>query len=126
MPTYNRTRMCRECPFRANAPRGWLGPLTIDEIEDACYGPLVPGTGLRIGDVGDLICHVDVGKRLAAGEDDDEIEEAGQQCVGMMRYVNNCLKRAHRPEVAEFQDRLKAVEDQPVIEARKFREHHTR
>lgn len=116
--------MCHECPFRAAAPPGWLGPLTIDDLEDACHGPKIPGTEYRSGDVGTLICHVDVSQRMARDQDEDEIELMGQQCVGMIRYVNGCLKRAHDPEVATFQDRLEEIEDKPVIAPRQLRAHH--
>ena len=70
------------------------------------------------------MCHIDIGRRLAAGEDEEQIEEEGQQCVGMMRYLNGMCKLAHRPEVAEFQKLLRTIDDQPVIAPRKFREHH--
>lgn len=124
MPTYERTRMCNECPFRACSPRGWLGPLTIEDLEDAVHGPRLPGTTCHVGDLGELICHKDVSKRMAAGEDEDEIAVDGQQCVGMIRYANSVCKLSHNAEVADYQRKLRSIEDQPVIAPFKLREHH--
>jgi hypothetical protein len=120
MPTYKRKTMCDECPFRANAMRGWLGPLTVDDLEKTVHGP-IPG----IGDLGDMICHPEI-KRLAdRGLDQDEILEQGQMCVGMIRYANSVCKSARRPEMQAFQEAVSKVPDQPLIPPFKLREHHT-
>jgi hypothetical protein len=124
MPSFDRTTMCNECPFRADSPRGWLGPLTVDDLEEAALGASAPGIG-RIGDVGTLICHKDIAALEQQGLSEDAIQAAGQQCVGMIRYANACFKLAHDPVVAAYQKKLKSIEDEPVIPARQLREHHT-
>jgi hypothetical protein len=32
MATFERKVMCNECPFHANALKGWLGPHSVDDI----------------------------------------------------------------------------------------------
>jgi hypothetical protein len=125
MPTYKRTKMCSECPFRANAPRGWLGPLAVDDLEDAVHGPRIAGTNLHYGDIGVLICHKEIDKLKRRGRNPSQIAAEGQQCVGMLRYANACLKDSRVREVSDFQTKLLDVPDQPVIPAGKLREHHT-
>lgn len=112
MPIFKRTKMCAECPFRKKAPPGWLGPWTVDEIEEF----------LRFD--GDFICHVEVKKLQSKGMTPPEIEINGQHCVGMLRYMNGSCKRSRGPEKYQAQKKLEKIEDQPVIEPWKFREHH--
>lgn len=128
MPTYERMKMCSECPFRANAAPGWLGPLTIDDLEKAVHGPEVittnDGMKIHLGDVGDMICHKSVAAMKRKKVPEKQMLRRGQQCVGMIRYANAVMKRAHRPEVREFQAAVEHVPDKPVIEAFKLREYH--
>lgn len=124
MPVYERLKMCKECPFRANAPPGWLGPLTVDDLLQTVHGPYIPGTKVHVGDIGHMICHVDIARLAAKGLDDDQILEQGQQCVGAIRYANSACKDARDPEVLDFQERVAATPDQPVIPARMLREYH--
>jgi hypothetical protein len=109
-----RKKMCNECPFRANSPKGWLGSLTTDEVEH-----------MVLTDE-DLLCHKDINQRTKRGESSEEINEKGQMCVGMLRYTNSLMKLSRDPEKAGWQKELREIEDQPVIPARQFTNHHTR
>lgn len=125
MPTYKRKTMCHECPFRACAPRGWLGPMTVDDLESTIHGPEM-APGVHVGDLGVMICHVSIDELRRQGVTDDaETEEKGQYCVGAARYANSVLKSAHNHELHAFQQALKSVPDQPLITPFKLREYHT-
>lgn len=113
MPVLKRKKMCNECPFRACSRRGWLGPLTIDEVEN------------MVDTDGDLICHKDINKRMENGQTQEKVIEKGQHCVGILRYTNSMMKLSRDHEKAGWQKELKAIPDQSVIPARQFRDHHT-
>jgi hypothetical protein len=129
MPVYERTKMCAECPFRAKAIKGWLGPLTIDDLEQSVHGVKIGGA--FVGDLGEIVCHMEIDRMQdemnEQGEpiDDDRIAEEGQQCVGMIRYANSLCKRSRVREVRDFQATVKATPDEPTIPPFKLREHHT-
>lgn len=129
MPTYERKTMCAECPFRKASIRGWLGPLTVDDLEQSVHGVNMGGT--FVGDLGEMICHMDIQRMRDDAEswgeeiDDDVIAEEGQQCVGMIRYANSSCKRSKVRHVPDFQTAVKAVPDQDIIAPWKLREHHT-
>lgn len=112
MASFNRTKMCAECPFRKKAPAGWLGPWTIAEMEEFYQFD------------GDFICHVEVKQLQDNGLSEEEIDEQGEHCVGMLRYMNGSCKRSRDPEKFAAQKGLEKIKDQPVIEPWKFRQHH--
>jgi hypothetical protein len=117
MPIYKRTKMCGECPFRAKAIRGWLGPWTPEQLE-----------AIRRMDE-NFICHREVTKLKRCGHSggmtDEEVNENGQHCVGMLRYMNGMFQRSRNDEKRAAQQRLKEVADQPVLAANTFVEYHT-
>jgi hypothetical protein len=125
MPVFKRKKMCDECPFRADAVRGWLGPLTVDDLMKFVHGPteIVPGS--YVGDVGELICHKDIARLQDAGAEGEEISERGNMCVGMIRYTNSVMKEARDPDVRAFQHACKKVKDDPVIPQFRLKEYHT-
>lgn len=113
MPVYNQKKMCPECPFRKKAPKGWLGPWTIEDFKQFIHRE------------GTFVCHVDVARLIDEGvTEDEEIDEAGEHCVGMLRYMNAVCKRSRDPEKAAAQDRVEEIEDQPIIPPFKFEEYH--
>ena len=128
MPTYKRKVMCSECPFRANAIAGWLGPWTVDDLEKAVHGPemLVTNDGMRVflGDIGDMICHKSMDAMAAKGVPTKSMLRRGQQCVGMIRYTNAVCKNAYRPEVQQFQAEVAETPDKPIIPAFELRKYH--
>ena len=124
MPTFKRKKMCAECPFRLGAARGYLGPLTVEDLLKTVHGPEKIGTGY-VGDVGELICHMDIATLKDSGSTDREIHKQGQMCVGMVRYTNSVFKRARDEEFGKFQDELRKVPDDPVIPAGKLECYHT-
>lgn len=113
MTQYTQTRMCSECPFRANAIPGWLGPHTVEHFHQ-----MIHTTETH------FICHVDVDRMVREGFTEKEQEEHGQHCVGMLRYMNTVIRYSRDPERAQRQDELKAFEDQPLIPPFKFAEYH--
>lgn len=120
MPVYKRKKMCSECPFAANALRGYLGPMTVDDLEKSVHGP-IPG----IGDLGDMICHISIDQLRKKGiKTDEQTLAKGQQCVGMIRYANSVHKQARREEVLKFQKAVKETKDRPTIPPFKLREYH--
>ena len=118
MPTYERKKMCKECPFAQDSIKGWLGPWSIEDFENF----------VRFD--GTFICHMDVA-RLQGGDDseecldDEEIEEQGHHCVGMLRYMSGMCKLSRDLQKAQFQNEIKTVKDRPVLKPNTFREHHT-
>ena len=114
MPTFERKTMCDECPFRKKSLPGWLGPHSIDDIEKVVQSDEP------------FICHKSIAEMIESGipEGDPQLEEEGEHCVGMLRYRNAMCKRSRDPETAQAQTEIRSVDDVPVIEARKFREHH--
>lgn len=114
MPIYERCQMCAECPFRANAPSGWLGPWSIGDVEEMLQGDST------------FICHTEVAEMKGDNEDieDDIIAEEGQHCVGFLRYMSSLCKLSRDPDKAAAQRELKTVPDLAVIPAWQFRKHH--
>lgn len=113
MPVYERCRMCPECPFRKISPRGWLGPWTVEDMEQIVHFEQ------------HLICHLDVTTQQNAGLTDEQITLSGQHCVGALRYMSSVGKLSREPEKAQAQKKLKQVPDQSTIEPFKLREHHS-
>ncbi len=114
MPSYRRTTMCSECPFRAIAAPGWLGPWTPEEVEAMVRGDQ------------NFICHPEITALKSKGLSEIRVEAKGQHCVGFLRYMSSLCQRSRDPEKAEFQDKLKKIKDVPLIPARTFVEHHRR
>ena len=105
--------MCAECPFRANAVRGWLGPSTPEQVNNAARGEEP------------YICHMDIARLDEEGLGPEEVEEQGQYCVGMSRYRNSICKSSRDPEQFQFQQELKKVPDKPLIPPNRFLEYHS-
>lgn len=114
MPTYKRRKMCGECPFRKASPKGWLGPWTPDELNEAARSDET------------VICHEDVNKLTRQGLTEAEIEDHGQYCVGILRYRNTLCKLNRDPKVSAAQKDLRSIDDVEVIPANQFLNHHTR
>ena len=112
MPRYDQSRMCSECPFRAKAPPGWLGPWAPEEIEAVARRDEA------------FICHIDIARIEAEGEPGEVAGEHGQHCVGMLRYMNAMHKLSRDPTKARRQLELKQIQDQDVIPAGQFRAYH--
>lgn len=112
MPEYNKTKMCAECPFRANALRGWLGPWTVQDFEDFIHKE------------GVFICHVDLKQKLDQGMTNEEVMEEGEHCVGMLRYMNSVCKLSRDKDKAAAQHRVAEIKDKPLISPFQFRAYH--
>jgi len=114
MPKYSKRVMCSECPFRANALKGWLGPLSADDVNIVVHSDLP------------YICHVDMDKLASEGKGGpDNLEKLGEHCVGMARYRQSVCKRPRDPEAAAFQDAVVKVADKPIIAPFQFVKYHT-
>jgi len=106
--------MCSECPFRAKAPPGWLGPWTVDQLEGAIHAH----------GVCTFVCHLDIAARKKRKQSDSVIDRLGDHCVGFLRYMTAVFKLSRDSEQAAAQSRLEAIPDQPVIAPFKLRDHH--
>lgn len=69
LPTVKHKRPCRECPFRREAPRGWLGGGTVDAWKQ----------DLTVGDTA-FVCHM------------AEAENKRHFCAGSMIHYRNSFK----------------------------------
>lgn len=112
MSQYKKVKMCNECPFRKKSPKGWLGPWTAEEMQSLAHSE------------NEFICHKEVNK-LSQTMNSEEIGRVGNHCVGMLRYRNNICKSSKNPKQREHQQKLKKIDDQEVIPAFGFLEHHT-
>lgn len=112
MPSYRQTKMCKECPFRASAPAGWLGPWRPEQVDAA------------VRNDEPVVCHLSVARLRKAGRSDADIEAVGAHCVGALRYASAMCKLSRDPEKAAAQLHLKKVVDLPVVPAHGFVAHH--
>jgi hypothetical protein len=112
MPVYSRTKMCGECPFRANSVPGWLGPHSIEDIETYIQSDSI------------FICHETIVAMKRRGCSAKKIEDEGQHCVGFMRHMSAHCKLSRDFERAGFQARLKDIPDTPVLKRGMFRTYH--
>lgn len=109
---FKRKTMCNECPFRANSLKGWLGPLTVEQLEGATTTDEV------------FICHKSINSLSKKGKSSEEIELTGQHCIGILRYRNSMCKLNRNKKICDVQMELKNIPDQEVIPRGKLREHH--
>jgi hypothetical protein len=98
---------CRECPFRREAPKGWLGPWTVEEVHSTVQGE------------GGLACHLDVGRN---GE--GKPIEFYRPCVGSLLHANKTCKAYRNPRLAELQKLLKGSKHQESVLGFEFKEYH--
>lgn len=87
-----RTNRCKECPFRKNAPAGWLGPWTVDSIFSQVHSEQ------------GLACHVDVGTKKHLS--DDELVKQAHVCVGSLQHTHKTCKRYRDPELQAMRDKV--------------------
>lgn len=107
-------RMCRECPFRANALPGWLG----NNAPEYWHHLIHSG--------GEIACHMAVGKMERDGEEQDVIDATAPLCVGSVRYRHSVCKSPPTTACERVLEDVKNVADQPTIAPMRFYEHHTR
>jgi hypothetical protein len=112
MPKFKEKKMCNECPFRKKSIKGWLGPHTAEEMQTMAHS----GQGFT--------CHKEVNAMSKDGYDDEEIAHDGQHCVGMIRYRNKICKTSRNEEERSYQNSLKHIDDEPVLDAFTFVDHH--
>ena len=112
MAKYKQKKMCNECPFRKKSIKGWLGPHTGTDMQTMVHN----GQGFT--------CHKEVNALTAQGYDEEEIANDGQHCVGMLRYRNKVCKTSRNAEERAHQSALKDIEDEEVLDAFTFVEHH--
>jgi hypothetical protein len=112
MPQYKKTKMCKECPFRAKAPKGWLGPWDATDIKNMVHGE------------SSFICHTEINSMAGKGCGEKEISEKGNHCVGFLRYRNKVCKTSKDPSQRAHQHKLREIDDQEVIPAFQFVDHH--
>ncbi len=129
---------CRECPFRADCLKGYLGPDTGSP--EAFVRPvmgsreLMPGVWVG-GEPQDTACHMDIDRAREfvkrefdiADPDPDDLEQYGvklQHCAGALHFLNAICKLPHDREKVAAMERVKP--DVPMIESFEgFIAHHT-
>lgn len=98
--TYDSTQMCNECPFRANAIPGWLGPYTVEQLHNLIHR-----------NESHMLCHTRLKK--------------AQHCVGALRYMNSVCRQSRDEERFAAQKRLREIPDkQELIKPFQFRSYH--
>jgi hypothetical protein len=104
------TKPCKECPFRRDSWRGWLGPWNVEDLLWALGREAFP-------------CHKTITGRFMAMDD-----PALVGCAGAAIFLNNKSERSRHPYTAAHQ---KAVAGIPAAEkaaiftnGNEFREHH--
>lgn len=85
---YHLKKPCSECPFRREAPAGWLGPWTVFEI-------------LQVIGRSAFACHRTVTESF--NEDQPGLES----CAGMAIFLNNNLEVSRNESNRRHQDLLK-------------------
>ena len=113
MTAFTQSKMCKECPFRAKAPAGWLGPWEVEQIH-----MLIHTTEEH------FICHTSIDRMKEKGKSDGEIQDKGQHCVGMLRYMNTVFRQSRDPDRYKAQLRLSKIDDQALIPPFQFRQYH--
>lgn len=108
--------MCSQCPFRINAPAGWLGDYTAEDI-------------IKIIQMEEpFYCHKQVEEHSPDGYDDPEwqewAEENADQCVGSLIMAKRMCKL---PRDRKHSEAVKAVDaTQPILfPPQVFVAHHT-
>lgn len=110
---FTQRKMCAECPFRAAAAPGWLGPYSVEELAQAVHMD------------GELACHVDVKKQHRKHGEDADVSDVVQHCVGMLRYQRSVCKIPQNADQAAAGRRLVAIPDVPLIPPGQFQAHHS-
>lgn len=90
---------CGECPFRKNAPRGWLGPWNPTSILQQAFSEF------------GLACHM-------TADNPDAIS----MCAGSIICANKSAKKYRNTKLAQLQQGL--GEDDNVLTAFEFIKHH--
>lgn len=109
-------KVCKECPFRKDSLRGWLGHHSIDEILDSIQWEIP------------FSCHM---TRTDETTNEDIIEGRTPICRGFIASANKSCKMFGQnpqfPQLRELQKQVKseAKEDASEILAKwEFREYH--
>lgn len=106
------TKPCGECPFRREAPAGWIGGHSKpDEI-----------TAIVMADQ-KFPCHAAVNRLENDGADFETAVDAAPYCVGSIAMMNNTCKLSHNSFVVDLQKRVGRRGD-VFSNAREFIEHH--
>lgn len=106
------TKLCNDCPFRRNAPAGWIGAHTHpSEITDIVLADQK------------FPCHVAVNKLENEGADFETAVNAAPYCIGSLVMMNNTAKLSRNSFVLELQKRIGKSSD-VFANAREFVAHH--
>lgn len=106
-----RKTMCKECPFRKDSMRGWLGPWSLDAIYRQAHS-----------DVG-ITCHMQNGKQAVKAQDMDKYMKTAEVCVGSILHSLKTAK-LHHGELRVFQLELKGSPEMDNVLGFEFKEHH--
>lgn len=87
---------CARCPFRRNAPAGYIGG--HDHPEEI--------TDIAVRTDGRFPCHMEVNKQVEGGEKFDRAVWTAPVCSGAAALLNNMCKLSRQPEVARMQKQI--------------------
>ena len=86
------TRVCKECPFSKNSPKGWLADYTVQDIDNIMANEgLFPCHMLIPEELGDKITQRDVRASIESGE--------MKLCRG---YIESMIKSSKLPKYNEI------------------------
>lgn len=114
------TKLCKNCPFRTDSLKGWLGRKRAEEISFAI-----------LEQQGTFPCHKTVDYNNEHDEDGDGVvHQDSQHCAGAMIMLEKMQRPNQMMRIAErlgMYDFRKLVMDSPVFgSSRKFIQHHTK
>lgn len=103
---YDKRIPCKECPFRKDSIRGWLGPDTPEEVIAQVHGE------------GGYPCHMSTERAVKMEILYDDI----QQCAGAVHHATAYFKLYRPGPLAQMQRRLEK-KPYPVL-GREFVQYH--
>ncbi len=112
---------CRDCPFRKNGPRGWIGAYESAEQ----IGTLVAG-GVYKGQLqpeGRFPCHMHQNDLIAKGKPIGEAVKLARTCTGALSYMNVMCKLSSSPDIRKEQDEI-GILDCVVHSPQELADHH--
>jgi hypothetical protein len=111
-PSKHPTKPCGDCPFRREAPAGWIG----------AHGHPSEITDIAMADE-KFPCHTAVNKLEIEGADFETAVKAAPYCVGSLIMMNNTCKISRNSFVAELQRKVGKSTD-VFANAQEFVQHH--
>ena len=105
--------MCRECPWRKNAPAGWLGAASPEEFVSAMQGNQK------------MPCHLTVDYDDPDWSEKLEDSNKSQYCIGALKATKALCKRPYDREHCEAIDEVAETNTEEILSPwGEFQDHH--